>query len=212
MWTVHQHENFWKFRTWLSNNHLFLWECNYDKSFTAAMGILVQATYGHYHLSRIITIFTSNVVISSKWSASHCLIFLSLPALKKRCVLGTNWRLMMLSSWANIDRWQSPKSRPQILMLRSADPVTMRVLSCVSRNNQTGYSTRSGDSTFRWQGQFHLTKAIPAKKNIKKGIKIPATNLRRGLGKGVYMLMKENELLPREVILAKNNNNINPYL
>ena len=38
--------------------------------------------------------------------------------------------LMMLSSCANMERWQSPKSSPHILMFLSDEPVTSRVLSC----------------------------------------------------------------------------------
>ena len=43
-----------------------------------------------------------------------------------------------LSSWANMDLWQSPKSKPQILMLRSAEPVTRRVLSLDISIHRTG--------------------------------------------------------------------------
>lgn len=35
-----------------------------------------------------------------------------------------------LSSWANMERWQSPKSSPQIFTFLSAEPVAMSVLSC----------------------------------------------------------------------------------
>lgn len=41
---------------------------------------------------------TSSVWMCSNLSASHCLIFLSFPAVKKRWVLGTNWRNMTLET------------------------------------------------------------------------------------------------------------------
>lgn len=138
-------------------------------------------------------------------SASHCLIFLSFPAVKNRWVLGTNCRNMTLegerktypfirltknngqgnknmfngklrpwiktvkkcslsgpkawkcdhhhnvpqcilgpylSSWANRERWQSPKSSPQILTLRSAEPVTISALSWRSGDHKEASKTR----------------------------------------------------------------------
>lgn len=45
-----------------------------------------------------------------------------------------------LSSCANMERWQSPKSKPQIFTFRSAEPVAMSVLSC---------STQRGDQKHR---------------------------------------------------------------
>lgn len=68
-------------------------------------------------------------MIRSKLSASHCLINPSLPDVKNWWVLGTNTTLVTVSSWAKIDLWQSPKSRPQILIFRSPLPVTIRVES-----------------------------------------------------------------------------------
>lgn len=46
--------------------------------------------------------------------------------------------LIYLSSWAKIDLWQSPKSSPQILMFRSADPDTNSVLSWEMSMQVTG--------------------------------------------------------------------------
>lgn len=81
----------------------------------------------------MITVSTSNVVICWKWSPSHCLSLPSLPPVKKRCVPGRNWTHITLSSWANNDLWQSPKSRPHSLTFLSADPVTSKLLSCGQR-------------------------------------------------------------------------------
>lgn len=47
---------------------------------------------------------TSNVWMWSNLSASHCLIFLSFPAVKNRWVLGTNWRNMTLERKDNRER------------------------------------------------------------------------------------------------------------
>lgn len=38
-----------------------------------------------------------------------------------------------LSSCANIERWQSPKSKPQIFTFLSAEPVAIKALSCKTR-------------------------------------------------------------------------------
>lgn len=48
--------------------------------------------------------FTSSVWMCSNLSASHCLIFLSFPAVKNRWVLGTNWRNMTLQGNKQGDR------------------------------------------------------------------------------------------------------------
>ncbi len=52
---------------------------------------------------------TSNVWMCSNLSASHCLIFLSFPAVKNRWVLGTNWRNMTLERKDNRERTEDDK-------------------------------------------------------------------------------------------------------
>lgn len=42
-----------------------------------------------------------------------------------------------LSSWANMERWQSPKSRPQIFTFLSAEPVAMSALSWVQQTQKS---------------------------------------------------------------------------
>ena len=41
-----------------------------------------------------------------------------------------------LSSWANMERWQSPKSKPQIFKFLSAEPVAIIVLSWIWMKTQ----------------------------------------------------------------------------
>lgn len=81
---------------------------------------------------------TCNVMILSNESASHCFTLPSLPQVKNWCVRGTNWSPVTESSWANRLRWQSPKSRPQILTFRSAEPVAMREESELISIQSTG--------------------------------------------------------------------------
>lgn len=53
-------------------------------------------------------------------------------------MLGTNCTAITESSCALMDRWQSPKSRPQILMFLSADAEARRVPSEEMSMERTG--------------------------------------------------------------------------
>lgn len=53
-------------------------------------------THMHIEKKSVLNIITSRVWMCSNLSASHCLIFLSFPAVKNRWVLGTNWRNITL--------------------------------------------------------------------------------------------------------------------
>ena len=99
------------------------------------------------HVCTAIDRHTSNVMTCSNLSPSQHFTTWSLPAENTKWVPGTNYNnntdmitpppsllqtctAITLSSWANIDLWQSPKSSPHNLMFLSADPVTSKVLSC----------------------------------------------------------------------------------
>eukprot|EP01137_Pigoraptor_chileana_P007126 Opistho-2@52295 len=80
----------------------------------------------------------SSVEMCSKLSPSQYLTRPSFAAVKKWCVSRKNRTDMMPSSCANIDLWQSPKSRPHIFTFLSADAVTSRALSELMSMDVTG--------------------------------------------------------------------------
>lgn len=48
-----------------------------------------------------------------------------------------------LSSWANMERWQSPKSKPQIFTFLSAEPVAISVLSWLTETQGQSQAERT---------------------------------------------------------------------
>ena len=71
-------------------------------------------------------------------SPSQYLTILSFPTDQKRWLPGSKATCMTLSSCANRDRWQSPKSRPQILTFLSAEQVTISFESDEMSSARTG--------------------------------------------------------------------------
>ncbi len=67
----------------------------------------------------------------------------------------TNLRAVTASLWMNNERWQSPKSSPQILMFLSADPDTSSVLSLdiskLSTGNLCPYNDKKNLSVFAYK-------------------------------------------------------------
>lgn len=71
-------------------------------------------------------------------SPSQYLTILSFPTDQKRWLPGSKATCMTLSSCAKRDRWQSPKSRPQILTFLSAEQVTISFESDEMSSARTG--------------------------------------------------------------------------
>ena len=111
-----------------------------------------RTTCTHRHIHQRTDRYTGNVMTCSNLSPSQHFTTWSLPAENTKWVPGTNYNntdmitpppsllptctAITLSSWANIDLWQSPKSNPHNLMFLSADPVTSKVLSCQWNSNK----------------------------------------------------------------------------
>ena len=87
------------------------------------------------------TVFVTPWKLSMVFNAANATSFLVSPGKRywSFSISFSNWIAVIVSSWAKNDRWQPPKSRFQILIFRSLEPLINRRLDEEFSKHKTGW-------------------------------------------------------------------------